>query len=214
RLLNDDERRALERFRSIGIVRSLGSGPRTLRVHYPDDFPDEKRGPDAVDVSVLVIQPIVTPLDVAIEREVRAGNLDAARNLKARYTDFWHELWRYAISHLDFSILNVGLTGSAEAERLQVFDPHMGLIDIAGGGREVQDPMAAPAPGHRSPEDLLRSARDGSRWALWRIQQNVAASTDVPQEHADGAAEIVREFHIASQGIAEEHGAFSLGRFE
>jgi hypothetical protein len=214
RLLNDDERRALERFRSIGIVRSLGSGPRTLRVHYPDDFPDEKRAPDAVEVSVLVIQPIVTPLDVAIEREVRAGNLDAARKLKARYTDFVHELWRYGISHLDFSILNVGLTGSGEAERLQVFDPHMGLIDIAGGGREVQDPMAAPAPGHRSPEDLLRSARDGSRWALWRIQQNVAASTDVPQEHADGAAEIVREFHIASQGIAEEHGAFSLGRFE
>jgi hypothetical protein len=212
-LLNDDERRALERFRSIGIVRSLGSGPRTLHIHYPDGFPDEKRAPDGVKISVLVIQPIVTPLDVAIEREVRAGNLDAARSLKARYTDFVHELWRYGISHLDFSILNIGLTGSGAAERLQVFDPHMGLIDIAGGGREVHDPMSEHPPGHRSPEDLLRSARDGSRWALWRMQQNVEAS-DIPQEHADGAAEIVREFHIASKGIAEEHGAFSLGHFE
>jgi hypothetical protein len=33
-----------------------------------------------------VIQPCVTPLEVAIEREVRAGNLDAARELQARYT--------------------------------------------------------------------------------------------------------------------------------
>ena len=214
RLLNDDQRRALERFRSIGIVRSLGSGPRTLRVHYPDDFPNEKRAPDGVEVSVLVIQPFVTPLDVAIEREVRAGNLDAARDLKARYTQFVHELWRYGISHLDFSILNVGITGSGEAERLQVFDPHMGLIDIAGGGREVHDPMAARPPGDRSPEDLLRAARDGSRWALWRIQQNVTASPDVPQERADGAAEVVREFHIASSGIEQEHGPFSVGLFE
>jgi hypothetical protein len=213
-LLNDNERRALDRFRSIGIVRSLGSGPRTLHIRYPDDFRDEKRAPDGVEVSVLVIQPIVTPLDVAIEREVRAGNLDAARSLKARYTDFVHELWRYGISHLDFSILNVGITGSGEAERLQVFDPHMGLIDIAGGGREVHDPMSEHPPGHRSPEDLLRSARDGSRWALWRIQQNVEASTDVSQERADGAAEIVREFHIVSKGIMQEEGAFSLGHFE
>jgi hypothetical protein len=214
RLLNNDQRRALERFRSIGIVRSLGSGPRTLRVHYPDDFPNEKLAPDGVEVSVLVIQPLVTPLDVAIEREVRAGNLDGARNLNARYTHFVHELWRYGISHLDFSLLNVGLTGSGEAERLQIFDPHMGLIDIAGGGREVHDPMAAPPPGDRSPEDLLRSARDGSRWALWRMQQNVAASPDVSQDRADGAAEIVREFHVASKGIAQEDGAFSLGHFE
>ena len=214
RLLNDDQRRALERFRSIGIVRSLGSGPRTLRVHYPDDFPNEKRALDGVEISVLVIQPFVTPLDVAIEREVRAGNLDAARDLKARYMQFVHELWRYGISHLDFSMLNVGITGSGETERLQIFDPHMGLIDIAGGGREVHDPMAARPPGDRSPEDLLRSARDGSRWALWRIQQNVTASPDVPQERADGAAEVVREFHIVSSGIEQGHGPFSVGLFE
>ena len=214
RLLNDDQRRALERFRSIGIVRSLGSVPRTLRVPYPDDFPNEKRAPDGVVVSVLVIQPLVTPLVVAIERAVRAGNLDAARDLEARYTQFVHELWRYGISHLDFSILNVGITGSGEAERLQIFDPHMGVIDIAGGGREVHDPMAARPPGQRSPEDLLRAARDGSRWALWRIQQDVTASRDVPQEHADGAAEVVREFHVASGGIEQGHGTFSLGRFD
>ena len=60
----------------------------------------------------------------------------------------------------------------------------------------------------------MRSARDGSRWALWRIQQNVTASPDVPQERADGAAEVVREFHIASSGIEQGHGTFSLGRFE
>lgn len=213
-LLNEDERRALERFRSIGIVRSLGSGPRTLRVQYPDDFPNEKRALDGVEVSALVIQPFVIPLDVAIEREVRAGNLDLARDLKARYTQFVHELWRYGISHLDFSLLNMGITGSGDTERLQVFDPHMGLIDIAGGGREVHDPMAERPPGNRSPEDLLRSARDGSRWALWRMQQNVTDSPDVSEERADGAAEVVREFHIASSGIDQEHGPFSVGLFE
>ena len=170
-LLNDDQRRMLERFQSIGVVRSLGSGPRMLRVSYPEDFPDEKRSPGGVEVSVLVIQRLVTPLVVAIERELRAGNLEAARQLEARYTRFVHRLWRYGISHLDFSVLNVGITRSGEAERLQVFDPHMGVIEIAGGGPQVQDPMATRSPGHRSPEDLLRSARDGSRWALWRIQQ-------------------------------------------
>jgi hypothetical protein len=213
-LLNDDQRRALERFQSIGIVRSLGRTSRTLRIDYPDDFPTEKRPPDGVVVSVLVIQPIVTPLVVAIERAVRAGHLDTARDLAARYTRFVHELWRHGISHLDFSVLNIGIAGSGEAERLQVFDPHMGLIDMAGGGREVQDPMAAGPPGQRSPEDLLRAARDGSRWALWRVQQDVTASRDLPQERADGAAEVVREFHIASSGIAQGSGTFSLGRFE
>src|SRR5712691_7961645 len=48
RLLNDDQRRTLERFRSIGIVRSLGNVPRRLRVSYPADFPNEKRTPDGV----------------------------------------------------------------------------------------------------------------------------------------------------------------------
>jgi hypothetical protein len=60
----------------------------------------------------------------------------------------------------------------------------------------------------------LRAARDGSRWALWRIQQDVTASRDVPQERADGAAEVVREFHTASGEIEQGHGTFSLGRFE
>jgi hypothetical protein len=214
RLLNDDQRRALERFRSIGIVRALGSVPRTLRVSYPDDFPNEKRAPDGVVVSVLVIQPLVTPLVVAIEQAVRAGNLEAARDLEARYTRFVHQLWRYGISHLDFSVLNVGLTGSGEAERLQVFDPHMGLIDLAGGGRQVHDPMAPSPPGQRSPEDLLRRARDGSRWALWSIQQNVTASRSLPQARADEAAELVRAFHVASGEIEQGHGTFSLERFE
>ena len=210
RLLNDDQRRALERFRSIGIVRSLASGPWRLRISYPEDFPNEKRAPDGVEVAVLVIQPLVTPLNVAIEREIRAGHLDAARDLAARYTRFVHQLWRHGISHLDFSILNVGIVGSADAERFQVFDPHMGLIDLAGGGREVQDPMAA----WQSPEDLLRSARDGSRWALWRIQEDVTASPDLPRERADAAAEVVQEFHIASSGIDQDRGAFSVGLFE
>ena len=214
RLLNDDQRRALERFRSIGIVRSLGSGPRTLRVHYPDDFPNEKRAPDGVVVSVLVIQPFVTPLVVAIERAVRAGNLEAARDLEARYTQFVHELWRYGISHLDFSILNVGITGSGEAERLQVFDPHMGLIDIAGGGREVHDPMAARPPGHDRPRTSCErrgTAADGRCGASSKTSR---PRPHVPQERADGAAEVVREFHIASGGIDQGHGTFSLGRFE
>jgi hypothetical protein len=209
-LLNDDERRTLHRFRSIGIVRSLGNEPKTLGVRYPDDFPNEKRTPDGVEISVLVLQPLVTPVAVAIEQEIRAGNLAAARALEARYTQFMHDLWRYGISHLDFSVLNVGLAGSGETGRLQVFDPHMGLIDLAGGGREVQDPMAV----WRSPEDLLRAARDGSRWGFWRIQQNVTASRDVPQERIDAAAEVVREFHTTSGEIEQGQGTFSVERFE
>src|SRR4029434_8406024 len=90
----------------------------------------------------------------------------------------------------------------------------MGLIDIAGGGREVHDPMAAHPPGNRSPENLLRSARDGSRWALWRIQQNLTAEHDTPQERAEEAAEVVREFHVASSGIDQEDGPISVGLFE
>ena len=214
RCLNDDQRRALERFRSIGIVRSLGNDPRTLRVQYPDDFPTEKQAPDGVVVSVLVVQPLVTPVAAAIEREIRAGNLEAARALEARYTQFMHDLWRHGVSHLDFSILNVGITGSGETERFKIFDPHMGVIEVAGGGREVQDPLTAHPPGERSVEDLLRAARDGTRWALWRIQEDAIASPDVSQERAAGAAEVVREFHAASGGIVQGHGAFSLDRFD
>jgi len=49
---------------------------------------------------------------------------------------------------------------------------------------------------------------------LWRIQQNLTDSDDTPQERADEAAEIVREFHVASSGIDQEHGPFSVGLFE
>ena len=55
---------------------------------------------------------------------------------------------------------------SGMPNKLLVFDPHMGLIDIAAGGREVHDPMSPRPPGHRSPEKLLRSARDGSASAI------------------------------------------------
>ena len=119
-----------------------------------------------------MIQPFVTPLAVAIEQEVRAGHPAAARELEGRYTRFMQDLWRYGVSHLDFSILNVGIIGSGEAERLAIFDPHMGVIEVAGGTREVQDPLAACPTDQRSLEDLLRAARDGSRWALWRAEQN------------------------------------------
>src|SRR5262249_52830289 len=175
--LTDDERRRLERFRSIGIVRSLGTASRRLQIRYPDDFPNQKRPPDGVLVSVLVVQPRVIPLAVAIEREIRAGNLAAARDLETRYTQFLHELWRYGVSHLDFSILNVGITGSGETERFTIFDPHMGVIEVAGGSRELHDPLTTHAPGHRSLEDLLRAARDGSRWALWQVHQHVTGSS-------------------------------------
>src|SRR6185369_16245879 len=47
-----------------------------------------------------------------------------------------------------------------------------------------------------------------------RIQQNLTASPDTPQERADEAAEVVREFHVASSGIDQAHGPFSVGLFE
>ena len=53
--LSADERRAVERFRSIGIVRSLESD-RRLRVNYADDFPHEKRA-ERLMVSIVVVQP-------------------------------------------------------------------------------------------------------------------------------------------------------------
>ena len=135
--LSGDERRALERFRSIGIVRSLGSAARPLRVNYPDDFPHEKRAPEGLTVSVVVVQPMVTPLSTAIERSLRAGDVAAARDLEARYHEFTQQLWRCGVSHLDFSLLNIGIVGSGPTERLQIFDPHMGEIDVGrrrGGG--------------------------------------------------------------------------------
>src|SRR5262249_12132881 len=88
------------------------------------------------------------------------------------------------------------------------------VIEVSRGGREVQDPLATSASDQRSIEELLRAARDGSRWALWRIQQDAIACPTVSQESAAGAAEVVREFHIASSGIGEGDGPFSLRRFD
>ncbi|MGH9256001.1 MAG: hypothetical protein ACRD3C_15690 [Vicinamibacterales bacterium] len=211
--LTDDQRRALERFRSIGIVRSLGSYPRTLRVHYPHDFPIEKRSPDGVVVSVLVVQPLVTPVASAIERGIRAGNLAAVWDLEARYRQFMYDLWRYGYSHLDFSILNVGITGSEDAE-FKIIDPHMSVVEVMGSGREVQEPLAGHPPGWRSVEDLLHATRDGTQRALSRSHEDGLAPPYVSQERAAGAAEVLREFHVASGGIEQGHEPFGLDRFD
>ncbi len=212
--LSADERRALERFRAIGIVRSLGSAPRPLRVDYPDDFPHEKRALKGLTVSVLVVQPLVIPVSAAIEQSLRAGDVTAARDLEKRYEEFTEQLWRCGVSHLDFSILNIGVAGSGRTERLQIFDPHMGDIDAADGSGEVRDPLPGRSPEERSVDHVLRSSRDGSRWALWRVQQDLSTSDDVPQEGADGAAGLVRDFHAASEGIEEGLGSFGFERFD
>jgi hypothetical protein len=210
--LSDGERLALERFRSIGIVRSLGTGPRAIRVTYPDDFPDEKRAPEAVTVSVVVAQPFITPLANAIEWSLKAGDVGAARELELRYNEFTQLLWHCGISHLDFSILNIGVVGSGANARLQIFDPHMGVIDPVDGARAVQDPLTEPC--QRSLDHVLRSSRDGSRWALWRVQQDVSAAADVPPAGAKEAAALVREFHAESEGIEEGRGSFGSQRFD
>jgi hypothetical protein len=210
--LSAGERRALERYRAIGIVRSLGDAPRPLRVDYPDGFPREKRAPDGVLVSAAVVQPMVTPLATAIDRALRAGDVAAARDLEARYEAFTEQLWRCGVSHLDFSILNIGLAGSGPAERLLIFDPHLGSID--GRGRQVQDPMRAQSAGERPIDHVLRSSRDGSRWALWRVQQQVSAAADLPPEAAAAATDLVRDFHAASEGLEEGRGSFGVERFD
>ena len=211
-LLSADERRALERFRSIGIVRSLGSAARPLQVNYPDEFPHEKRAADGLMVSVVVVQPLVTPLSIAIEQAIRAGDVAAARNLEARYNEFTQQLWRCGVSHLDFSLLNIASVGPTE--RLQIFDPHMGVIDVADGVGEVRDPMSVHPSKERSVDNVLRSSRDGSRWALWRVQEDVAGSDEVPAHAADGAAALVRDFHAASEGIEDGQGSFGFERFD
>ncbi len=212
--LTPHEQRALERFRSIGIVRSLGPKPLALEVSYPESFPTEKRPSRCLTLSVAVVQALVTPLATAIERRVRAGDIPAARELEERYHEFTQQLWRSGVSHLDFSMLNIGLVGNGADERLQIFDPHMGVIDIADGTREVRDPMLTKdGSQERSVDSVLRSSRDGSRWALWRVQQHVATSGDVPQEHAEAAGAIVRDFHAASEGLEQGEGTFGFGRF-
>ena len=210
--LSADERRAVERFRSIGIVRSLGSD-RRLRVNYADDFPHEKRA-ERLMVSIVVVQPLVTPLSTAIERSLRAGDVAAARDLEARYREFTQQLWRCGVSHLDFSILNIGIVGSGPTERLQIFDPHMGVIEVADGAREVRDPLWVRPPGERTIDNVLQSSRDGSRWALWRVQQDITSSEDVPPEGAAGATALVRDFHAESEGIEEGRGSFGFERFD
>jgi hypothetical protein len=210
--LSTDERRALERFRASGIVRSLGSAPRQLRVQYPDGFPQEKQAFDRVTVSVVVVQPLVTPIAAAIERSLRQGDVAAARELETRYNDFTQQLWRCGVSHLDFSMLNIAIVGSGTSERLQIFDPHMGVIDVADGSHDVQDPLMARPSAERSIDNVLQSSRDGSRWALWRVQQDVAASDDVAPEAAGGAAALVRDFHAASEGVEQGRGSFGRER--
>ena len=212
--LSDDERRALERFRAIGIVRSLGRTSRLLPITYPDDFPHDKRASEGLRLSVVVVQPFVTPLATAIERALRAGDAAAARDLEARYREFTQQLWQCGVSHLDFSILNIGIAGSGPDERLQIFDPHMGIIDVADRTGEVHDPLPVHPERDRSVDGILRSSRDGSRWALWRVQQEVSASDDVPADRAAEAAALVREFHDASEGIEEGRGSFGFEQFD
>jgi hypothetical protein len=162
----------------------------------------------------VVLQPLVTPLATAIEWALRSGDVAAARDLEARYQEFTRQLWRCGVSHLDFSILNIGIVGSGPTERLQIFDPHLGLIEVADGAREVRDPLWAPPLEERSVDNILRSSRDGSRWALWRVEQDVTTSEGIPQEGSDGATALVREFHAASEGIEEGGGSFGFERFD
>ena len=211
--LRDDQRRMLERFRLIGIVRRL-SEPRRLRVCYPDHVAKEKRAADGVVASIVIVQPLVTPLASAIERLLRDGDDAAVRELEAQYDEFTQQLWRSGISHLDFSMLNIGIVGSGETQRLQLFDPHIGDIDVGEGSHEVRDPLTESPSGERSVDNVLRSSRDGSRWALWRIQEKLTAAEDVPPERAEGAAQVVRQFHAASEGIEQGEGTFGLQRFE
>jgi len=212
-VLSDDERRRLERFRAIGIVRSLGAMPRPIRISYPADFATEKQATEGLSAAVVIVQPLVTPLATVIEQALRTGDVDAARRLEARYDEFTQQLWHCGVSHLDFSIMNIGIVGSGADERLQIFDPHMGVIGAGPSAREVLDPMAVDPSRKRSVTSILRESRDGSRWALWRVQQNLE-SDDTPPQTTAAAADLVREFHAASEGVEEGQGSFGAERFE
>jgi hypothetical protein len=214
RVLPDDEGRRLERFRAIGIVRSLGAMPRPIRIRYPADFPQEKQAAEGLSAAVVIVQPLVTPLATAIERALRTGDEAAARRLEGRYDEFTQQLWYCGVSHLDFSILNIGIVGSGADERLQIFDPHMGAIGAAPAERDVLDPMSVDPLQERSVESVLRSSRDGSRWALWRVQQKLSESDDTPPHVTAAAADLVREFHAASEGLEEGQGSFGVERFD
>ena len=83
--------------------------------------------------------------DTAVDRDragAAGGRCRGRPRSEARYHEFTQQLWRCGVSHLDFSILNIGIAGSGPTERLQIFDPHMGVIDVADGAREVQDPVS------------------------------------------------------------------------
>ena len=144
--------------------------------------------------------------------DVLAGDPDAARDWQERFRAFVQQLWAHGISHLDFSVLNVGVVGGAGRERLVLFDPHMGAIELCAGEAEIDDPMAGGPDEERSLDDLLRAARDGSRWAMWHVQELAGADADVSEERVSDAAELVREFHPATE---DEHGegTFSRARF-
>jgi Calcineurin-like phosphoesterase len=212
--VNEDERRALDRFRAVGIVRFLGDRALRVRPRFPSGFPDGKRPPGgSVAISVMVVQPSVTLLVDAIERDLRSGNLARVRYWEDRYRGFVRELWRHGVSHLDFSILNVGVTNASGGGRLVIFDPHMGAIELSPAGAEIADPMARRREEQRGLEELLRAARDGSRWALWRIQELAAAAPGVSRERVAEAAEIVRAFHVETGEVEHGEGIFSRSQF-
>ncbi len=214
RRLNAAEYHALERFRSIGIVRSMGRRSLLTRVAYPGDFADAKR-PDGgvVMISAVIAQPYVTTLADAMSGEIQRGNPGRVPGLLDRYAGFVRELWLHGVSHLDFSILNVGLSVHRAEESLVLFDPHMGVIELSPAGPEVRDPLAARPEEQRSLAQLLRAARDGSRWALWRIQEMAASAPDILEDHVAEAAEIVKRFHLATEQVDTGNGLFSQARF-
>ena len=189
--LTEDERGRLARFRAMGVVRSMGAESLRLRPRYPADLPLWKRPPDGVvEVGVLIVQPTVTPLVELLKHKLRAGNIDAVREWEQRYAACVHDLWRHGVSHLDFSILNVGVAHSADGDSLVLFDPHLGVIEVSPAGVEVRDPLARRPEEQRSLDELLRAAREAARWALWRIQEMAAASPDIPREAAAAAADV------------------------
>ena len=214
RRLNMAEHRALGRFRSMSIVRSLGPRDGRARVTYPGDFAEAKR-PDGgiVAISAMIAQPYVTTLADAMSGELQPGNVGRVSDLLDSYAGFVRQLWLHGVCHLDFSILNVGLSGHRGEESLVLFDPHMGVIELSPAGPEVRDPLAARPQEQRSLAELLRAARDGSRWALWRIQEMAASAPDIPEDQAAEAAEIVKRFHLATGPVDQGNGLFSHQRF-
>jgi hypothetical protein len=184
------------------------------RVRYPEDFARAKRPEGGVvAISVVIAQPYVTTLADAMSRELRRGNLGRVSDLLDSYAGFVRELWCHGVSHLDFSILNVGLSGHRGEEPLILFDPHMGVIELSSAGSEVRDPLATRPEEQRSLPELLQAARDGSRWALWRIQEMAANAPGIPEDHVAEAAEIVKRFHLATGQVDQGNGLFSQQRF-